>query len=97
MGQILYEKVSEGIGSEIVDGLDEMASEDLDTILGLFARIKEQLTIQIILTSRRSNDITDAISSLQPSEIRTLLSYILVPGQFKYKSLITFPRMPLLI
>ncbi|PVH82345.1 hypothetical protein DL98DRAFT_570587 [Cadophora sp. DSE1049] len=82
----------------VLDGLDEMSSEDCESLLGLFTSVKvEELAIQIVFTSRQTTAVSEALEPLQPSEIEITSSKICEPGGDLWKVVIEnckrFPKL----
>ena len=82
----------------VLDGLDEMDSDDCESLLGLFTSIKvEELAIQIVLTSRYTTTVSQALQPLQPSKIEITSSKIREPGGDLWKVIIEsckrFPKL----
>ncbi|KAF8860934.1 hypothetical protein BDZ45DRAFT_293513 [Acephala macrosclerotiorum] len=65
----------------VLDGLDEADEEDQKTTLDLLNRIKkDELSIQIVFTSRPAKEIQDAVADLQPSKVEMTKEKISVRG-----------------
>ncbi|KAK0100488.1 hypothetical protein ONS95_008436 [Cadophora gregata] len=82
----------------VLDGLDEMSSEDCEGLLGLFTSIRvEELAIQIVFTSRKTTAILSALEPLRPSEIEIRTSKICESGGDLWKVIIEnckrFPKL----
>lgn len=82
----------------VLDGLDEADEEEVDKLLDLFKQIKkDELSIQIIFTSRPMNAIQDKVASLEPSKIEITREKISARGGDLWKIIIdrcrTLPKL----